>query len=72
MLGARLSHQGAIFHVPYFRGAIPTLQSLAIENLRESLVIVEVDGIRLGEAAAGMMCGGLLSSDPAPGDWIHQ
>jgi hypothetical protein len=72
MLGARFSHQGAIFHVPYFRGAIPAVQTLAVENLRESIVIVEVDRLRLSEAAASMMCGGLLSGNLVSRERIHQ
>jgi hypothetical protein len=35
-------------------------------------VIVEVDRFRLSEAAARMMCGGLLSSDVVSGERIDQ
>jgi hypothetical protein len=58
--------------VPYFGGAIPPVQGLAIENLREAIVIIEVDRLRLSESAARMMRGSLLGSDLVSRERIHQ
>ncbi len=58
--------------MPYFRGSVPPVQRLAIENLSESFVIVEVDGVRLSEAAAGMMRWSLLGGELVSRRWIDQ
>src|SRR3984957_4680859 len=56
VLSARLTDDAAILHVPYVAGPVPTIQRLAVENLRPAHVVVKVDGIGLGkEAAASMM-----------------
>src|SRR5580658_3172025 len=52
VLRARFADYTAILHVPYFGGPIPAIQSLAVENLRPSFVIVKVDRVGLREEAA--------------------
>src|SRR5260370_23803893 len=50
----------AIFNVPYVRRSIPSVEGLAIEDLRPAIVIVEVDGIRVREGACGAPSARLL------------
>src|ERR1700679_2625145 len=55
VLRARFADDTAILHVPYFAGAIPTIQGLAVENLLPSFVVVKVDGVGLSEETAASM-----------------